>query len=63
MKKTKSGSKEGKGEASLSANRCENQGASDWRVETLARIRNLIKQSDAESSERDSVDVPVKQTD
>ena len=47
MKKTKSGSKEAKGGASPSRlidARIEELG--DWRGETLARVRNLIKQAD-----------------
>jgi hypothetical protein len=49
MKKTKNGSKEGKGEESPSRlidARIEELG--DWRGETLARIRALIKQADPE---------------
>src|SRR4030088_2254345 len=49
MKKTKSGSKEGKGVASPSQLidvRIEE--LSDWRGETLARVRMLIKQADPE---------------
>lgn len=49
MKKTKSGSKEGKGADSpsqLIAARMEE--LSDWRGETLARIRMLIEQADPE---------------
>src|SRR3954449_10008175 len=49
MKKTKSGSKEGKGEDSSSQlidTRIKE--LSDWRGETLARLRILIKQADPE---------------
>jgi hypothetical protein len=49
MKKTKSGSKEGKGEGSPSQlidARIEELG--DWRGETLARVRSLVKQADPE---------------
>ncbi len=49
MKKTKSGSKEGKEEESPSQlidARIEELG--DWRGETLARIRALVKQADPE---------------
>lgn len=44
MKKTKSGSKEAKGGDSATSS----AGASDWRGETLARIRMLIQQADPE---------------
>ena len=43
MKKSKSGSKEGKGG--------DTQQPSDWRSETLARIRTLIQQADPEMIE------------
>ena len=49
MKKTKSGSKKEKGEDSASQlidGRIKE--LSDWRGETLARLRNLIKQADPE---------------
>jgi hypothetical protein len=49
MKKTTTGSKEGKGEGSPSQlidARIEELG--DWRGETLARVRRLIKQADRE---------------
>ena len=49
MKKTKSGSKEGKGAASPSALiDARIKELRDWRGETLARIRSLIKQADPE---------------
>ena len=47
MKKTKSGSKEGKGGNSPSQRiDARIQELSDWRGETLARVRMLIKQAD-----------------
>jgi hypothetical protein len=49
MKKTKSGSKEGKGGGSPSQLiDARIKKLSDWRGETLARIRMLIKQADPE---------------
>ena len=49
MKKTKSGSKEGKGGDSPSALiDARIKELSDWRGETLARVRTLIKQADPE---------------
>ena len=49
MKKTKSGSKEGKGGDSPSQRiDARIQELSDWRGETLARVRILIKQADPE---------------
>ena len=49
MKKTKSGSKEGKGGDSPSQLiDARIKELSDWRGETLARIRSLIKQADPE---------------
>src|SRR5437762_3176865 len=49
MKKTKSGSKEGKGEDSPSQLiDARIKELSDWRGETLARVRILIKQADPE---------------
>ena len=49
MKKSKSGSKEGKGGGSPSALiDARIKELSDWRGETLARVRNLIKQADPE---------------
>ena len=49
MKKTKSGSKEGKGGDSPSQLiDARIKELSDWRGETLARIRMLIKQADPE---------------
>src|SRR5438874_714555 len=49
MKKTKSGSKEGKGGNSPSQRSdARIKEVSDWRGETLARIRMLIKQADPE---------------
>jgi hypothetical protein len=47
MKKTKSGSKEGKGGDSQQID-ARIKGLSDWRGEILARIRMLIKQADPE---------------
>src|SRR6266571_4274295 len=47
MKKIKSGSKEGKGGGSLSQLiNARIKELSDWRGETLARVRTLIKQAD-----------------
>jgi hypothetical protein len=52
MKKTKSGSKEGKGGDSASQRiDASIKELSDWRGETLARIRILIKQADPEMIE------------
>jgi hypothetical protein len=49
MKKSKSGSKEGKGGDSPSQLiDARIRGLSDWRCETLARVRILIKQADPE---------------
>jgi len=49
MKKRKSGSNEGKGGASPSRLiDARIKGLSDWRGETLARVRSLIKQADPE---------------
>jgi hypothetical protein len=49
MKKSKSGSKEGKGRDSSSQQiDARTKEVSDWRGETLARIRMLIKQADPE---------------
>src|SRR5262245_2515644 len=49
MKKTKSGSKEGKGGASPSQlTDARIKELSDWRGETLARVRSLIRQADPE---------------
>src|SRR3954471_20073547 len=49
MKMTKSGSKEGKGGVSPSPRTDASiKEPSDWRSETLARIRTLIQQADAE---------------
>ena len=49
MKKTKSGSKEGKGGDSPSQLiDARIKELSDWRGETLARVRMLIKQADPE---------------
>jgi hypothetical protein len=49
MKKTKTGAKEGQGEASppqpIDARIAE---LGDWRGETLARVQGLIKQADPE---------------
>jgi hypothetical protein len=52
MKKSKSGSKEGKGSGSPSALiDARIKELSDWRGETLARVRNLIKQADPDMVE------------
>jgi hypothetical protein len=52
MKKTKSGSKEGKGGGSPSPRiDARTREPSDWRGEMLARIRILIKQADSEMVE------------
>ncbi len=49
MKKTKSGSKEGKGGGTPSQLKdARNKERSDWRGETLARIRILIREADPE---------------
>jgi len=49
LKKSKSGSKEGKGSGSPSQLiDARIKELSDWRGETLARVRNLIKQADPE---------------
>jgi len=49
MKKTKGGSKKGKGSDSPSQLiDARIKGLGDWRGETLARVRNLIKQADPE---------------
>src|SRR5437870_4878683 len=49
MKKTKSGSKEGKGaDAPSQMIDARIKELSDWRGETLARVRALIKQADPE---------------
>ncbi|HYK81279.1 MAG TPA: hypothetical protein VEU95_16715, partial [Micropepsaceae bacterium] len=49
MKKTTSGSKEGKGEDSPSQLiDARIKELDDWRGETLARVRSLIKQADPE---------------
>lgn len=49
MEKRKSGSKEGKGgDAPSQLIDARIQELSDWRGETLARVRNLIKQADPE---------------
>jgi hypothetical protein len=49
MKKSKSGAKEGKGEASASRLiDARIRELDDWRGETLARVRKLIRQADPE---------------
>ncbi len=48
MKKTKSGSKEGKGDSPSQLIETRIKELSDWRGETLARVRILIKQADPE---------------
>src|SRR5262249_7320930 len=48
MKKTKSGSKEGKGDSPSQLIDARIKELSDWRGETLARVRILIKQADPE---------------
>jgi hypothetical protein len=47
MKKTKSGSKEGKDSSSRLID-ARNKELSDWRGETLARVRRLIQEADPE---------------
>ena len=52
MKKRKSGSKEGKGgDSSSQLIDARIKELSDWRGETLARVRSLIKQADPEAAE------------
>ena len=48
MKKSKSGSKEGKGDSPSQLIDARIKELSDWRGETLARVRILIKQADPE---------------
>jgi hypothetical protein len=48
MKKTKSGAKEGTGDSPSRLIDARIKELSDWRGETLARIRSLIKQADPE---------------
>jgi len=48
MKKRKSGSKEGKGDSPPQLIDARIKELSDWRGETLARVRMLIKQADPE---------------
>src|SRR6186997_386375 len=60
MKKTTSGSKEGKGEDSPSKLiDARIKELSDWRGETLARARSLIKQADPEVVEEWKWGIPV----
>ena len=60
MKKRKSGSKEGKGGSSPSQLiDARIKELSDWRGETLARVRILIKQADPEVIEEWKWSVPV----
>jgi hypothetical protein len=54
MKKTKSGSKEGTGgDSPYQLIDARIKELSDWRGETLARIRMLIKQADAKAARPD----------
>jgi hypothetical protein len=46
MKKTKGGSKEGKGDSPSQLIDARIEELGDWRGETLARVRELIKQAD-----------------
>jgi hypothetical protein len=48
MKKRKSGSKKGNGDSASRLIDARIRELSDWRGETLARVRNLIKQADPE---------------
>jgi hypothetical protein len=48
MEKTTSGSKEGKGDSPSQLIDARIKELADWRGETLARIRKLIKQADPE---------------
>src|SRR5437879_12134137 len=48
MKKTKGGSKEGRGDSPSQRIDARIEELNDWRGETLARIRTLIKQADPE---------------
>jgi hypothetical protein len=49
MKKTKSNSKEGKGDSPSHLIDARIKAASDWRDKSLAPIRNLINQADPEA--------------
>jgi hypothetical protein len=48
MKKTKDGSKEGKGDSPSKLIDARIEELGDWRGETLARVRSLVKQADPE---------------
>jgi len=48
MKKTKNGSKEGKGESPSQLIDARIEELGNWRGETLARVRSLVKQADPE---------------
>jgi hypothetical protein len=48
MKKRKSGSKEGKGDSPSQLIDARIEELGDWRGETLARVRSLVKQADPE---------------
>jgi hypothetical protein len=48
MKKTRGGSKEGKGDSPSQLIDARIEELGDWRGETLARVRELIKQADPE---------------
>ena len=59
MKKMTSGSKEGNAGSASQLIDAKIKGLSDWRGETLARIRNLIKQADPEVVEEWKWSVPA----
>ena len=59
MKNSKSGSKEGKGDSPSQPMDASIKEPSDWRGETLARIRILIKQADPEVVEEWKWGIPV----
>jgi hypothetical protein len=51
MKKTKSRSKEAKGDSPSQPIKAKTKELGDWRAQTLAQIRNLIQQADPEAVE------------
>ena len=59
MKKSKSGSKEGKGDSPSQLIEARIKELGDWRGETLARVRILIKQADPEVVEEWKWGIPV----